>query len=268
MSIASPLKWHGGKGAYNGKLAQWIIGKMPTPKPLHYVETHFGGGSVLLYLDPEGVSEVVNDLNGRLTNFWTALQNPRSFERLRRRLQVTPFSQTEWHRARSRTDDAAAFLVECRMSLAGRGKAFAPLSRTRTRRGMNEQASAWLSVIDGLLEVHERLQRVVILNADALEVIAQQDGPQTCFYLDPPYLHETRATTADYECEMTPYAHLDLLDALDGIKGKFLLSGYRSAMYDDVAKTCGWNRHEFKIPNNAAGGKQKREMTECLWTNF
>ena len=46
------------------------------------------------------------------------------------------------------------------------------------------------------------------------------------FYLDPPYLHETRATTGEYEYEMTISQHADLLDALVAIKGWFLLSGY------------------------------------------
>jgi len=61
---------------------------------------------------------------------------------------------------------------------------------------MNEQASAWLRAVDGLPDVHQRLQRVVILNDDAVIVIRQQDGPHTLYYLDPPYLHETRATPA------------------------------------------------------------------------
>jgi len=82
--------------------------------------------------------------------------------------------------------DAVSFFVECRMSLAGRGDQFAPLSRTRTRRGMNEQASAWLSAVDGLRAVHRRLRRVVVLNRPAIEVIQGQDGPDTLFYLDPP----------------------------------------------------------------------------------
>ncbi len=88
---------------------------------------------------------------------------------------------------------AVWFFITCRQSLAGRMEDFAPLSRTRTRRRMNEQCSAWLTAVEGLIEVHGRLKRVVILNRPALEVIRQEDGPQTLFYLDPPYLHQTRA---------------------------------------------------------------------------
>jgi DNA adenine methylase len=88
------------------------------------------------------------------------------------------------------------------------------------------------------------------------------------FYLDPPYLHETRATTSDYAHEMTVDQHTELLNLLGGIRGRFLLSGYRSRLYDEAANAFGWTRHNFELPNNAAGGKKKRRMTECVWTNF
>ena len=63
------------------------------------------------------------------------------------------------------------------------------MSRNRTRRQMNEQASAWLTCVEGLPAVHARLKRVVVLNQPALEVIKREDGEKTLFYLDPPYLH-------------------------------------------------------------------------------
>jgi hypothetical protein len=72
QAIPMPLKTHGGKGAHRGNLARWIVGLMP--KHLHYVEPFPGGLSVLLAKNPEGVSEVVNDLDGGLTNFWHVLQ--------------------------------------------------------------------------------------------------------------------------------------------------------------------------------------------------
>jgi hypothetical protein len=56
--------------------------------------------------------------------------------------------------------------------------------------------------------------------------------------------------------------------ALDNIKGKFLLSGYRSKLYDHYAEQCGWNREEISVPNNASSSKEKKIMTECVWRNF
>jgi DNA adenine methylase len=268
--IAGPLKWHGGK-AY---LASRIVAMMPPH--LHYVEPFAGGLSVLLAKDPEGVSEVVNDLNDHLTNFWNVLADDVRFAEFSRRVQATPFSENAFNAAM--TDDgpwvegcvtsAYTFFVRCRQSLAGRMDAFAPLSRNRIRRGMNEQASAWMTCIEGLPAVHARLKRVVILNHDALKVIEQQDGPQTLFYLDPPYLHETRSTTGEYQYEMSDEQHRSLLKLLSGISGKFMLSGYHSDLYDNSAAMHGWHCIEFELPNNAAGGKEKQRKIECVWANF
>lgn len=284
--VDAPLKWHspGGK-AY---LAQRIVALMPPrcknpnkPDPddkgyVHFCEPYAGGLSVLLANDPEGISEVANDLNGELTNFWCVLQSESSFGRFVRRVQATPFSEAEYHEAGvasvCRDNDPAeaawSFFVRCRQSLAGRMKGFTGVTRTRTRRGMNNEVSAWLSAVEGLPAVHERLKRVLILNRDALEVIRKEDGPRTLFYLDPPYLHSTRATTGEYAHEMDETQHAELLSALAVLKGRFLLSGYRSDLYDAAAAASGWRRTDIDIANHAAGGASKRRMVECVWRNF
>lgn len=229
--------------------------------------------------NPEGISEVVNDLHRDLTQFWAVLQDETHFGMFRRRAEATPFSEDAWRQAVAGLNTrrggleswerAWCFFVCCRQSLAGRMDGFAPLSRTRTRRGMNEQASAWLSAVEGLPRVHARLKRVVILNRPALEVIRSQDGPATLFYLDPPYLHSTRATTREYGAfEMTTADHAELLDLLDTLRGKFMLSGYGSDLYNGFADAHGWRRLDFVLPNNAAAGETKRSMTECIWVNY
>lgn len=294
--IVSPGKIHGGKSY----LASWIISLMPPrcqnpnkPDPkdkgwLHYVEPYFGMGAVLLAQDPAGISEVAGDADGILMAFWRVLEDANRFEEFYERVQAIPFSERRYQQATefvkfvrqqvntgfimgdgAAMDCAVAFFIASRQSLAGRRDTFAPRSRSRTRRGMNEQVSAWITAIDGLPEVHERMQRVCILNGHATTVIAHEDGPRTLFYLDPPYLHETRATTGEYgEFEMTPEAHLELLSVLSDIEGRFLLSGYRSKLYDDYARQQKWNRHERAIHNHAASGKTKRVMTEIVLCNY
>lgn len=285
-TVSQPLKWHGGKK----DLARWIISLFPSRcrnpnKPreddsgwLHYVEPYAGGLSVLLANDPHGISEVVNDKNKDLTGFWRVLQEPTTFEMFRRVLEATPFSEWEYNRAVAYPEDdalpgyvtgAVKFFISCRQSLAGRMREFTSTTKKRARRGMNAEVSAWLSCIEGLPVVHERLKRVLIVGpSDALEVIRKHDGPRTLFYLDPPYLHETRATTGEFQHEMSEGDHSKLLLLLAGIKGRFLLSGYRSDLYTHYANSYGWTRHERKINNHAAGGKTKRLMTECVWTNY
>jgi hypothetical protein len=85
-SLEPPIKCHGGKQRY----APRIIELMPPHK--HYVEPFAGGLGVLLAKDPEGVSEVVNDLNGDLMNFWDVLRDPQLFAPFVRIAEATPFS--------------------------------------------------------------------------------------------------------------------------------------------------------------------------------
>lgn len=269
--IPGPLKTHGGKSY----IAKDIVALLP-PKETHwhYVEPYLGGGAVLLAKECEGYSEVVNDLDGELTNFWWVLQSPKLFAEFHRVVECVPFSEIEWNRAEpdsrflSSVEQAVAFFVRCRQSLAGRQAGFASISRSRLRRGLNEQVSAWINAIDGLALVHARLRRCLILNRPALDMIASEDAPNTVFYLDPPYQHETRTTTGEYGTyEMTYADHVTLLQTLGGIKGRFLLSGYSSELYLWAQQTYGWKRHDFEVANSAAGGETKRRMTECVWSN-
>lgn len=267
--IPSPLKYPGGKSYLATKIVRLF------PPHLHRVEPYFGGGSVTLASDPEGVSEVVNDVNAQLTTFWRVLQNEKLFGIFQREMEATPFSEREWQDSGTEFGEdepvacAINFFIRARQSLAGRMDSFTGITRTRVRRGMNAEVSAWLSAVEGLPAVHARLKRVLILNRPALDVIRSEDTKDTLFYLDPPYLHETRVSTTEYgPNEMGVNDHCNLLDVLAGIEGKFLLSGYWSEIYEAKAAAMGWHRTDFDIANHAAGGKEKRRMVECVWSNF
>jgi DNA adenine methylase len=283
VALPSPLKWHGGKRDQTAEIIALF------PRHLHYVEAYAGGLSVLLARDPadpalwladdpahlRGVSEVANDLDGTLTNFWRVLQRPDTFDRFHRVLQATPFSRREWTDAAVRLGDpdpveaAVAFFVHCRQSLAGRRNGFTGITRNRTRGRRNGEVNAWWNAIEGLPAVAGRVRDVLVENRPALDVIRGHDGPHTFFYLDPPYLHETRSTTGEYGgCEMTDGDHAELLDVLAGIEGKFLLSGYRSEVYDRAAGRHGWRLYQHQVNNHAAGGPTKEVKTECLWHNY
>jgi DNA adenine methylase len=229
----------------------------------------------MLANDPNGISEVANDVNNHLSLFWQVLADVKDFAEMQRILEATPFCQCDWARAEfdwwggeSRADKAARFFIRCRQSMSGRMKCFAPLTRNRTRSGMNEQVSAWLSAIDGLPEVHQRLRRVAILNQDAVDVIRQQDGPRTLFYLDPPYLHETRSTTGEYQHEMSDEDHRRLLTVLAEIEGDFVLSGYPSKLYEEFQKDCGWRTDVKMIDNKSSKAASKETKPETIWMNF
>lgn len=268
--ISVPIKWHGGK-TY---LAPRILELMPDH--VHYVEPFFGGGAVLFRKPPELIekhSEVINDIYGDLVNFWKVLQSPDLFPEFERIANLTPFGEPTWKEACSiESEDpvtrAVAFFVQYRQSRQGLGKAFATMSRSRTRRGMNEQVSSWLSAVEGLPEAHERLKRVVIFNEQAAKLIRREDDPNTLFYCDPPYLSETRAVKNAYSHEMSEAEHLELIETLGSIQGKFILSGYPHPMYKMAEIRFGWRCEEIEIDNKASSAKTKPIKTECLWMNF
>lgn len=54
--------------------------------------------------------------------------------------------------------------------------------------------------------------------------------------------------------------HRELAEVLHGCRGMVMLSGYRSALYDELYGD--WRRHEHKAA--ADMGKQR---TECMWLN-
>ena len=118
--MKGPLKTHGGKHY----LAQKIISLMPAHT--HFVEPYAGGLAVLLAKECEGISEVVNDLDGNFTNFWQVLREGGLFARFQRQVQSIPFSSVEWHKAKQGldaaedpVDRAVRFFVLCRQSMSG-----------------------------------------------------------------------------------------------------------------------------------------------------
>jgi DNA adenine methylase len=193
--VRPPIKWHGGKHFLSEALHELL----PRPCPF-YCEPFFGSGALLFRRDPTGSSEVVNDVDGRLVNFYRVLRDERAFARFVRLAELTPFAEAAWHEAGGHLDDpdpierAHAFFVRCRMSLAGRMDAFAAITRTRLRHGMSEQCSAYLSALAGLPAVHERLRRVCVLFRDAVDLIRDYDSPAMTYYVDPPYWPATRSS--------------------------------------------------------------------------
>lgn len=262
-----PLKYFGGKHY----LADHIVSLFPVHQ--HYVEPFFGSGAVL-FAKPNNLvidhSEVINDIYYELTRFYCVLQNDRWFEQFRRVIEVTPLSQVEFNFSAADTDDvvlsAVRFFIRFRQSRQGLGKVFATLSKSRTRRGMNEQVSSWLSAVDCLPEAHARLKRVVIFCDNAINVIRKEDSKHTFFYLDPPYLHETRSVTNAYSHEMTALQHQELLTTLGFLEGKFILSGYNNQLYDGYAHVYGWKREDIPIDNKASSSHEMK--IESLWRNY
>jgi DNA adenine methylase len=254
------VKWHGGK-AY---LAREIVPRMPAHAV--YVEPFAGGLSVLLN-KPRSAREVVGDLNGDLMGLDRCLQDQP--EALIGRLSTTPYTPQSftWSLEPGTNDDqvtaAARFIVKHRFSRGGLGKTFAWSERLRG--GQPGDKNAWATILKQLPRIAARLEGVEMHHADAIELIRRHDGAATLFYLDPPYLPESRTARKIYAHEMSSDDHAELLGAIAQVRGMVILSGYRSALYDHALAS--WERHEIEKPNNAGQGKTKERRTEVLWLN-
>jgi DNA adenine methylase len=273
MQCKSAIKRHGGKHY----LASRIISLMRPHK--RYCEPFFGSGAVMLQKECEGIAEYANDLDSTLTLFWQVLRSDTASSEFIRMANMQPFEQKEFFAAKARQDTnknvyvsdaiqhALDFFIVNRQSRQALGRDFATPTE-RLRRGMNENVSAWLSAVDGLPELHERLRRVEIWNCDAIEFIDKLDIYGSCFYLDPPYMHDTRSSIDSYgKYEMSTDQHIRLLDYLNaGMRGDVLISGYRNEMYDEKLKY--WRRVDFEIPNHSSSAMFKEIKQECIWLNY
>jgi DNA adenine methylase len=272
--ISTPLKTHGGKHY----LRRWTVERFPADyQRLNYHEPYVGGGSVFFYKDPSP-KESINDIDLPTYCFYRAIQECGNVSKLQDRLLAYEYTEEWFLNALSRRDVGVAlsnseylpsigfyeFIVR-RMSRGGLGESFAWSDRERG--GMPGDLNAYRNAVASLPVVHRRLQGVKVTNLAALPII-QAAGCGDLLYLDPPYLHETRAkgSTKAYRHEMSLEDHADLLDACVQSEAKIALAGYRSKLYDDALGS--WNRHEKSIVNHSSQAKTKQRKIECLWTNY
>jgi DNA adenine methylase len=260
------LRYHGGKW----KLADWIISHFP--KHRVYVEPFGGGGSVLIRKD-RSYAEVYNDMWDAVVNVFYCMRDPAKAEQLKRILELTPFSRTEFDSAFKRRPEGLGD-VECARltilrSYAGFGSAstngeYATGFRCNSNRSGTTPAHDWVNYPSQIRHFVARLQGVVIENRQASDVIQQHDGPETLFYVDPPYPHCTRNMqrgNAFYVYDMTDAGHRKLSEQLKLVSGMVVLSGYPCDLYD---KELYPNWHRVEKKHRADGA---RARTEVLWIN-
>lgn len=266
MSTRPVLRYHGGKW----KLVEWIISHFP--KHRVYVEPFGGGGSVLMR-KPRSYAEVYNDVWDVVVNVFAVMRDPEKAEQLKKEIELTPFARSEFseafgHRPKFIGDVEAARLAILR-SFAGFGSAstngdYATGFRCNSNRSGTTPAHDWVNYPTQIAGFVERLKGVVIENREAAEVIPQHDGPDTLFYVDPPYPLSTRNTNrgnAVYAHEMSEDDHRELAILLQSVSGSVILSGYRCDLYDRELYPDWYSTEREHL----ADGAVKR--TEVLWLN-
>lgn len=255
------IRYHGGKY----RLAQWVIEHFPPHR--FYVEP-FGGAAGVLLQKARAHGEVYNDLDGEMTNFFRVLRDQEARERLIEACIFTPYARAEfelaWEPAECPVERARRLVIRAQM---GFGSGGATKNTTGFRidcfREYSTAQQLWARFPDNLRAVGERMVGVLIEERDAIEVMQAHDAPETLHYVDPPYLHGLRVMRRHgcYRHEMSDDQHRTLLEAVKGLQGMVVISGYPSELYDQTLG--GWRRVITAARISAGRGTAVR--TEVLW---
>lgn len=256
------IRYYGGKW----RMAKWIIQFFP--KHQTYVEPFCGAASVFFRKMP-AMFEILNDIDGDIVNFFNVLrQHP---YRLIESILATPYSRNEFNRAFEKTNDpiekARRYYIISWQGFHGGAKSQKKYTGWRYQHSNNRGKSVvddW-NTVEHLPLIVERLKNAFIENDDALNVIERYDKPHTLFYIDPPYLAETRSkrwAKVGYRHEIDESYHEKLLQKILSIRGMVIISGYDSELYNDLLG--GWTRIEksFQTTNVNKSGR------EVLWLSF
>lgn len=102
-----------------------------------------------------------------------------------------------------------------------------------------------------------------LIHGDAVEFLEGFDfaaAGRALIYADPPYVLATRTSAKRYACDYTDQDHRRLITALRAAPAAVILSGYPSALYDQLLGD--WRSVTFQAMTR--GGPR----TEQLWFNF
>jgi len=254
------LRYFGGKWA----LAPWILPYLPEHRI--YVEP-FGGAASVLLRKPRSPVEVYNDLDEEIVGIFCCVQEPVQCQKLMRKLRRTAYSRQEYETAwQSKTDCP---IERARRAIVRSYQSFhhetlfnqrqTPFDCAKHRNSKNNKAREWSRYPRHLVSICQRLAGVLIECLPASEVIRLQDSEDTLFFVDPPYLPSSRSHSGRYRHEMSEAEHIALLEQLRQVKGKVVLAGYPSALYDK--RLHDWQRLERK--HYALRSPNPR--TEVLW---
>ena len=260
-NMKTPISYYGGKQT----MLKHILPIIPPHRI--YTEAFCGGAAVLFGKHPVE-SEVINDLNQDITNFyWMAKVYYRD---LKQEIDKTLHSRdVHAHAAHilqfpvffSPVQRAWAVWALCKMSFASKmdgsfGYDFEGGMPKKLHNAKDEFTE----------QLCNRLDNVTIENRDALQVIDCYDSDNTFHFVDPPYIN---SDCGHYEGCFNEQNMEDLLKLLSRIEGKFMLTMFPLEMIGDYAIANNWiiHRIERSISASKTNRRRQEEWMVCNYTN-
>lgn len=263
--MKSPIKYFGGKGGLYTK----IIDFFPEEPYKTYIEP-FAGSYIVGLQKPIAQIEIYNDLNQNVYSLYKVLSDKDLFLEFKEKCDLVFYSEDlrkefkeNLKKDLSIVDRAFYFFYINRSSHNGIG-GFS-INKNVVRRSMSKSVSDFLSAIDRLPELHDRLSRVIVTNRDGIGLINDNSNTDCLIYCDPPYEQSTRTSTR-YDTDMETEDHIRFLESIIKNKSKILVSGYDCELYDILTEN-GFNKHSFEV-NTISGNFKKKVKVETIWKNY
>jgi DNA adenine methylase len=165
--------WYGGKYSH----LDWLLPLLPPSQ--HFCDV-FGGSAAVIINRPPSPVETYNDIHSEVVNFFRVLRDQK--EQLIEAIGLTPFSREKLGLASQRQTEGITELERARRFFVCARQVRTGLAQTSSagrwahclltsRAGMSGVVSRWLGSIDDLSLIAQRLLRVQIENAPAIDVI-------------------------------------------------------------------------------------------------
>ena len=262
----SAFNYFGGKNS--PKLLEFVLANLSLSNCYHMVDV-FGGSAAIVLNYKQAKIRTFNDLNSDIYNFFKVLRE--SPEALLTQLELTPHCREDYETIKLADitcplEKARCFFIKtvCSFGNTGALKPYNSWSYTVNddRYRVSQSVARLLSKIDGLKNVVEELRLIQIEKRDFRKILEMYDGPNTTFYVDPPYLKSTRSGNIKYKHEIDESEHIELCSLLNKLQGQYLLSGYDNQIYEENLN--------YKSVNRIGSCKTNAEKvsTEVLWANY
>lgn len=270
--VKAPVRWYGGKH----KLAGRIVEIIDRAEYKSYIEPFGGAASVLIRKEKKrGELEVYNDIDSTLVNLFDVISRKDLFDEFCRRVSLLPLSRElylnytrDYAYQSDPVEKAVMYFVAINQAHGGHIRTGWSYAKKGDSCGAVED---WLSRIENLSRLHERLQGVQIDNRHFKDVFDVYDTEDAFFYVDPPYRGGDReeGSRDKYAFEMSSGEWQDLIDILVKIKGSAVVSGYWNSMMFAL-EDAGYERTDIPVKISAGhkGGEKCSNRTESLWVRI
>lgn len=255
---------------------------IPYKKIKRYCEPFAGAAATFFNGHFDGISVTLNDLNGRLINFYRVVQNPELFEKLLIEVQGTLHSQTDFRRAtriyfnpkgHSRVKQAWAMWAAFMMAYLGDVHPGAGFRFSyEVRGGINKEALQVSSSKQNFKNLSKKLEGVSITEINAINCIFKTDSPFTLHFIDPPYHDSDMGHFENMGWNLKRFRELCFL--LENIQGMFILTHTLTPELIEFRRRNGWRSKNFEaiLAGSRWNGKENERFTkkriESITWNF